>query len=138
MSKNKTLPTDVNAHDFLKTIAHKTRQADSFALLDIYEHITGEPPVMWGESIIGFGKYHYKYDSGREGDSLKAGFSPRKTNIAIYLMRGVRKHQTLLRELGPYKHGVSCLYITQLAKINFDILKNIIKNDFEKMTEIYG
>ena len=99
--------------------------------------ITGLEPKMWGTSIIGFGNYHYKYDSGREGDFFKVGFSPRKTSMTYYVMSGFPEYEDLLEKLGKHKLGKSCLYINKLEKINIDILEEILKSSFKAMQKKY-
>jgi hypothetical protein len=95
-------------------------------LLDLFAKVTGEEPKMWGDSIIGYGTYHYKYESGREGDFLITGFSPRKTKFSLYLMDGFTKHTDLLNELGKHKTSKACLYVNKLADINLDVLERLI------------
>jgi hypothetical protein len=91
------------------------------------EEVTGEKPKMWGPSIVGFGSYHYKYDSGREGDWLMTGFSPRKKDLTLYLMTGLAKHHDLLGKLGKHSHAKSCLYIKRLSDVHIPTLKKLIK-----------
>ena len=133
MSDNKTKPTEIDARDFINSVQNKTRREDALRLLDIFAEITGEPPVMWGPSIIGFGSYHYRYASGREGDFLRCGFSPRAANMVLYLISGANARPDLLKELGPHKTGASCLYIGPLQKIELDVLKLLIKADWDEM-----
>ena len=126
MSDLKTKPNNASAVEFIKSVEHPVRQKDGLALLDLMKDITGEQPVMWGGSIIGFGSYHFKYASGREGDWMKTGFSPRKSNISLYIMDGFDEYQDLLKKLGKHKTGKSCLYITKLADVNLEVLKQLI------------
>ena len=93
---------------------------------------------MWGDSIVGFGKYHYKYDSGREGDMCMVGFSPRKTSLTVYIMPGFEKYDDLMQQLGKYKTGKSCLYIKKLEDVKLDVLKSLIKESFRYMDEKYN
>tara|TARA_R110000868_G_scaffold269842_3_gene529247 strand:+ start:887 stop:1228 length:342 start_codon:yes stop_codon:yes gene_type:complete len=105
MVENKTKATEQSVEDFLAKTENPQKKADSFELLKIMEEISGTKAKMWGESIVGFGNYHYKYESGREGDFLMIGFSPRKTAISLYLMCGIHKNQDLLEQLGKHKIG---------------------------------
>ncbi len=139
----KTKPTDAGVAAFVDAIENATRKADAFALLEVYNDIIGMQPVMWGPSIIGYGSYHYKYDSGREGDMCRAGFSPRKANLALYLMGGYSDEDTgtkmaaLRDRLGKHKIGASCLYINKLADVDVEILKEMIALDLAWMNAKY-
>ena len=127
MSENKTKPTDVKVEDFLSSIEHPTRKKDGIELLKIMKEITKEKPVMWGPSIVGFGSYHYKYATGREGDMPRTGFSPRKSSLAVYIMPGFEEYRDLLEKLGKHKLGKSCLYINKLSDVDIEVLKQIIE-----------
>lgn len=127
MSGNKTAPTDIAPRDFLQTVTPERRQRDSFVLLETFERVSGFRPVMWGPSIIGFGQYHYRNDSGREGDFLATGFSPRKANLVLYIMPGYQDYSTILSRLGKHKPGKSCLYINKLADIDTAVLEELIQ-----------
>ena len=135
MSENKTRPTKQDVIDFLKSVDHKTRREDSFALLEMMGEITGEGAVMWGSSIVGFGSYHYKYESGREGDMPLIGFSPRKQSMTLYIMPGFDDYEDMLAELGKHKIGKSCLYVNKLADVDEDVLRRLIKRSYEHMRE---
>lgn len=137
--QNKTQPTQVSPEDFVAQVEHPTRRADAQRLLEIFDDVTGLKPKMWGPSIIGYGRYHYKYDSGREGDFLMTGFSPRKGNLVLYIMPGYReaKQKEMLARLGKHKLGKSCLYINKLADIDESVLKEIIRDGFADMREKY-
>ncbi len=124
---NKTQPTDANVLDFLHTVEHQQRREDSLKVLDMMTEITGEKPVMWGDSIIGFGHYHYQYASGREGDWFYTGFSPRKQNLTLYIMDGFKKRPQLLKKLGKCKTSVACLYINKLSDVDENVLRQVIK-----------
>ena len=102
MSQNKTRPTTTSVTSFLDSVEDEIQRRDSHTLISIMKEITGEEPVMWGSSIIGFGSYHYKYNSGREGDMLLTGFSPRKQNLSLYIMAGFTKYEELLQKLGKH------------------------------------
>jgi hypothetical protein len=101
------------------------------------KEITGEQAAMWGDSIVGFGEYHYKYDSGREGDFLMIGFSPRKTSTTLYIMNGFDRYDELLGQLGKHKTGRSCLYITNLKNVDLDVLQTLIKESYNYMNDKY-
>lgn len=139
----KTKPTDAGVAAFIDALDNATRKADALVLLDIYADITGLQPVMWGPSIIGYGSYHYTYDSGREGDMCRAGFSPRKANLALYLMGGYsdaatgEKMAALRDRLGKHKTGASCLYINKLADVDVAVLKEMIALDLAWMDRKY-
>lgn len=113
------MPTDSNVLEFINTFATtEQKRQDSFQLLELMENVTGFEPKMWGPSIIGFGSYHYKYDSGHEGDAPLIGFSPRKTAISLYVFTGLQEHQHLLENLGKFKIGKACIYANKLSDIN--------------------
>lgn len=131
MAELKTKPTTQKAVDFLKTIEPEQKRIDSFALLELFQKITGEKPVMWGTSIVGFGMFHYKSErSSQEGDWPLVGFSPRKQNLSLYLMSGFAKNQQLLNKLGKYKTAVGCLYINKLSDVDLTVLSQIIEKSF--------
>lgn len=128
MAKNKTTPTPQNVEEFLNTIADEQKRKDSFALVEIMKQATGMEPTMWGSSIVGFGSYHYKYDSGREGDSILAGFAPRKQNLTLYNMGGgFEGYDNLLAHLGKHTVSGGCLHIKRLADIDQPTLKRLIE-----------
>lgn len=126
MAENKTKPTDLSVTDFIATIDDEQKQKDVSAICEMMQEATGASPKMWGGSIIGFGDYHYKYESGREGDWFQCGFSPRKANIALYGMDAQAK-ETLLPKLGKHKTGKGCLYINRLSDVNTDVLRQLIR-----------
>ena len=113
------------------------RRADAAELLLLFTEATGFQPVMWGDNIVGFGQYHYRYDSGREGDWPITGFSPRKQNLSIYIMPGFSRYQTLLDKLGKHKHSVSCLYVNKLSDIDTATLKALVARSVKDMSELY-
>ena len=127
MAEQKTKPTNESVKDFLNKISDEERRADCFAVAKIMEEITGEKPVMWGPSIVGFGSYRYKYASGREGDWPMTGFSPRKKDLTVYMMMGFTKHTELMEKLGKHSAAQSCLYIKRLSDIHVPTLKKLIK-----------
>lgn len=122
----KTKVNDASVADFLGSVADEQKQKDSFEILKIMQQITKEEPKMWGPSIVGFGSYHYKYESGREGDWMQIGFSPRKQNITLYLIPGSERYQELMNKLGKYSTGKACLYVKRLSDVNVDVLKELI------------
>jgi hypothetical protein len=131
----KTKPTNQSVKEFLNEVPEPERRADCFAVAKIMEEITGEKPKMWGPSIVGFGNFHYKYDSGREGDWLLTGFSPRKKDLTLYMMMGFEKHPELMEKLGKHSTGKSCLYIKQLSDIHVPTLKKLIKVTLKDLRE---
>jgi len=133
MAELKTKPTDESVKDFLNRIPDRERREDCFAVAQLMEEITGDKPKMWGPSIVGFGTYHYKYDSGREGDWLVIGFSPRKKDLTLYLMMGFEKHAELMKQLGKHSTGKSCLYIKRLSDIDVPTLKKLIKASVKQL-----
>ncbi len=137
MSQNKTQPTDVDPAAFIATVEHPTRRADAEVLLELMGRVTGYPAQMWGPTIVGFGRYHYRYDSGREGDFLITGFSPRKANLVIYILPGYDDLSEELSRLGKHRMGRSCLYINKLADIDLGVLEEMVADGVAKMTEMY-
>ena len=137
MSEPKTQATDASVEDFLAAVPNARRREDSGKVLELMQEITGEPPVMWGDSIVGFGTYHYRYKSGREGDWPRTGFSPRKQYLAIYIMPGFDNYEALLSRLGKHRTSVSCLYINKLADIDMDVLREIIAGAYQEMAKRY-
>ncbi|MBI9047452.1 MAG: DUF1801 domain-containing protein [Anaerolineaceae bacterium] len=138
MSENKTCPTDQSVIKFLESVEHKTRREDGLALLKIMQEITDEDAVLWGTSIIGFGSYHYKYESGREGDMPLVGFSPRKQSMTVYIMPGFEEYDKLLKDLGKHKIGKSCLYINKLSDVNEEVLRKLLKHAYKHMKASNG
>jgi len=138
MSQNKTRPTTTSVTSFLDSIEDEIQRQDSYTLISIMKGITGEEPVMWGPSIIGFGSYHYKYDSGREGDMMLTGFSPRRQSLSLYMLAGFNKYEALLQKLGKHKTGKSCLYIKRLTEINMDVLTELIKASYTHYNHKYN
>jgi len=127
MAEMKTKPTGQSVAEFLNEVSDEERRADCFQVAKIMEEITGEKPKMWGPNIVGFGSYHYKYASGREGDWPVTGFSPRKKDLTLYLMMGFQKHGELMEKLGKHSAAQSCLYIKRLSDIHVPTLKKLIK-----------
>ncbi len=139
MGKLKTQVNDASVADFINTISDETKRKDGFALLKLFEKITGEKAKMWGTSIVGFGKYHYKSErSTQEGDWPLIGFSPRKQNLTLYILSGFDETIELLNALGRHKRSVGCLYIKKLADVELPVLEKIIKKSYEHMKKIHG
>ena len=136
-TENKTKPTEASPEDFLASLDHPVRKADAERLLEIFADVTGMTPKLWGPSIIGYGQYHYKYESGREGDFMMTGFSPRKQNLSIYILPGYSDFSEILGRLGKHKHGKSCLYINKLSDVDIDVLKELIAAGLEDLKRKY-
>ncbi|MRX26707.1 DUF1801 domain-containing protein [Kangiella sp. HZ709] len=132
---NKTQPNNGDVKAFLNAVEHKKRREDSFIMLEMMTEITGEKPVMWGDSIIGFGQFTYNYKSGRSGEWFYTGFSPRKQNLTLYIMDGFKKRPELLDKIGKCKTSVACLYINKLEDVDEDILRQVIKESAEYVKE---
>jgi hypothetical protein len=123
----KTQPTGADVEAFLAAVPDETRRADARTLCALLGEVTGEPPVMWGSSIIGFGEYHYRYESGHEGNAPLASFAPRKANLVLYLIGGFEdRHSKLMAKLGSHKTGKGCLYLKSLADIDMDVLRELV------------
>lgn len=138
MAENKTKPTEVSVDEFIAQIDHPKKQADALVLKAMMEEITGEKAVMWGPTIIGFGSYHYQYDSGHKGDAPIVGFSPRKAAISLYLLGCFEKEVSpLLDQLGKCKKSVSCLYANKLSDLNEPILRELIAQCYSSMKAKY-
>jgi hypothetical protein len=122
------VPTTADVDGFIDGVANETRRSDARTLCELMTSVTGEPPVMWGSSIVGFGSYHYRYESGRTGDAPVAGFSPRKTNLVVYLVGGFAdRYPKLLERLGPHTTGKACLYLKRLADVDLDVLRQLVE-----------
>ena len=137
-SDNKTMPTNVSVDEFIAAVDNQGRRDDALHLLSIFEEITKQPAKMWGPSIIGFGQYHYKYDSGREGDTLGVGFSPRKANMVLYVLGMIEQDDPDLEKLGPHKTGSACLYVGRLKGVDEAALRSLIKKSYERTIKKYG
>ncbi len=137
MADNATAPTDVDPRAFIASVEHPTRRADAEVLLEMMERVTGCEARMWGPSIVGFGSYHYRYDSGREGNHLLTGFSPRKANLVLYVMPGYDDLGDTLADLGKHRIGKSCLYVNKLADVDLAVLESIVADGVAKMREQY-
>lgn len=143
MGEKKTRPTERSVEAFIEAVEPASKREDARVLDAMFRRVTGEQPVMWGPSMIGYGRYHYRYETGREGDMLRAGFSPRKAKHSIYLMGGYCDEETAklrdaqLERLGKHSRGKSCLYINKLADVDLDVLEEMIAADWETMNARY-
>jgi hypothetical protein len=137
MAKNKTQATSADVTAFIDAVADETQRADAHAIAAMMARLSGEPPKMWGPSIIGFGRYHYKYDSGREGDTLRIGFSPRKGQTVLYLPGTISAQADLLARLGKHKEGKGCMYIKRLADVDAAVLEEMMVASIRYMAETY-
>ena len=135
MAELKTKATNESVEEFLKRIPDVERRQDCFAIAKLMEEVTGHKPKMWGPSIVGFGSFHYKYASGREGDWLVTGFSPRKKDLTLYFMMGFEKHRELMKQLGKHSTGKSCLYIKRLSDMHLPALKKLIKTSVKQLQD---
>ena len=131
MVELKTKENSASVVKFINSVDDENKKKDSKKLLDIFKKITKNNPKMWGASIIGFGKIHFKYKSGREGDWMATGFSPRKQSISLYILAGFKGKDNLLKKLGKHKTGRGCLYINKLEDVDMSILKKLIKDSYE-------
>lgn len=139
MAKNKTTETNVDVLDFISTFANtEQKRIDSFELLKLMQNTTGYEPKMWGPSIVGFGSYHYKYESGHEGDAPLVGFSPRKAAISLYVYTGLKQHEHLLKDFGKFKMGKACIYVNKLSDIDLQKLETLMKETIHYLQTKYG
>ena len=137
-AQNKTVENDGSVSDFINSVADETKKADCQKIDAMMREISGHAPKMWGKSIVGYGNYHYKYASGREGDFMKIGFSPRAQNLTLYIMPGFDRYDEIMSRLGKHKTGKSCLYVKKLADVDEDVLKELMTESYGYMTEKYG
>ncbi len=135
MTELKTKPNDKDVLKFLNSVENQRRREDSLEMLKIMKEVTDKEPIMWGDSIVGYGSYHYKYKSGREADWLATGFSPRKQALTVYILDGFDKYSDLLNKLGKYKTGKGCLYINKLDDVDISVLKELIKKSLKYVEE---
>lgn len=133
MAENKTAANDRDPREFVAAIDDERRRSEAETLLALFEEQTGEKPVMWGDSIIGFGSYDYTYASGRSGTWMRTGFSPRKQQMTLYVMPGFEQYADRLEALGPHSTGKSCLYVKRLDKVDLDVFGDIISNSYVAM-----
>jgi len=133
-SEGTTVPTTADVDAFVAAVPDDVRRRDAGTMLDLMQRATGQPPVMWGPSIVGFGSYHYVYDSGREGDASAVGFSPRKTSTTVYFADGFDQYGDDLARLGPHSLGRSCLYLKDLAKVDLGVLEGMVRRSYAVTT----
>jgi hypothetical protein len=133
MAELKTKKNKASVEKFLNSVKDEKKREDSFKILKLMKQITKAEPEMWGTSIIGFGSYHYKYASGREGDWFLTGFSPRKQSLTLYLITYLEKNKEILKKLGKYKTGKGCLYINKLEDVDLKVLKELITTSIKKL-----
>lgn len=138
MYELKTKLNDSSVDSFLKSIEADKKRSDSLLIVDLMREETGEEPKMWGSSIIGFGSYHYKSQSGQEGDWMLVGFSPRKQNLTLYIMPGFERYGDLMDKLGKYSTGKSCLYIKKVEDVDLDIVRELVNRSVEVMRKSAG
>jgi hypothetical protein len=135
MAELKTQENDASVDDYLNSVEDDKKREASFKVKELMEDVTGEEARMWGESIVGFGHYKYKYASGREGEWMITGFAPRKRNLTLYIMSGFEEYDDLLDKLGEHSTGKSCLYINKLEDINMDVLRELVNKSVQHMKE---
>lgn len=138
MGELKTQENDASVEEFLRALADAGQRDDALTLVRVMQDASGVEPKMWGAGIVGFGRYHYKYASGREGDWFRVGFAPRKGNLALYIAGGFEGHTDLLGRLGKYKAGVACLSVRRLADVNVEVLHELITASLAHMARQYG
>jgi hypothetical protein len=137
MTETKTRPTQMRVADFIDAAPDAVRREDAKTLVALMSRISGEEPVMWGPSIIGFGTYHYRYESGHEGDACRLGFSPRKAELVLYVLNGSPEQEAQLARLGKHKTGKACLYIRKLADVDMAVLEDLIRDQLAWMDARY-
>lgn len=137
MAETKTKPTPVSVAEFIDAVENPVRRDDAKVVCAMLERLTGQPPQMWGPSIIGFGSYHYTYDSGHEGDMCRLGFSPRKAELVLYILTGGPDEAEKLTRLGKHKTGKSCLYIKKLSDVDMAVLEELSRDRLNHMEQAY-
>ena len=133
MAEPKTKANDASVEAFLNAVPDERKRADSFRVLEIMREVTGEEPRMWGDSMVGYGSYHYKYASGQEGDWPLTAFSPRKASLTIYITPGFERYEELLGRLGKFTTGKSCLYVKRLSDVDEATLRELVRQSVEVM-----
>ena len=137
MAENKTTKTGASVTEFLKSVENPQMRTDARKVGSMMRRVTGKRAKMWGSSIVGYGTYHYRYDSGREGDFMVTGYSPRKQALTVYIMPGFSNYEPLMKKLGKYKTGKSCLYIKRLADVDETVLEKLIDGSVKEMRKKY-
>ena len=135
MAELKTQDNDASVDDYLNSVENEKKREASFVVKELMEDVTGEEARMWGDSIVGFGHYHYKYASGRDAEWMLVGFAPRKRNLTLYIMSGFDEYDVLLGELGKHSTGKSCLYINKLEDIDMDVLRDLVDKSVQHMRD---
>lgn len=135
MADSANRPTGADVAGFVAAVADERRRRDAEALVELMSEVTGQPPVLWGTSIVGFGSRHYRYPSGREGDTAAVGFSPRSARTVLYLTGGVEDYADLLARLGPHRTGQSCLYLTRVGQVDAAALRDIVARSYRAATD---
>lgn len=138
MAESKTRETDASVDDHLAAIASDEQRADCRALVELLRRVTGEEPRMWGPSIVGFGSYHYRYESGREGDACRVGFAARKSEIVVYLVSAGPEQEALLARLGKHRKGKACLYVRRLAEVDLAVLELVVRDSLAETARLHG
>lgn len=136
-AQNKTRPTSESVRAFIDSVTHPVRQSDARSLVSLMHEVSGAQAEMWGPSIVGFGRYHYRYESGREGDSFRIGFSPRKANLSLYLMADFDELSSILARLGKFKRACACLYVNTLADVDMEALRALCVGAWAEMARRY-
>jgi len=134
MAENKTVETDGDVDAFLAAVRPDARRRDALTLRALMERVTGRPARLWGPSIVGFGRYHYRYPSGREGEMAAVGFSPRKAALTVYLVDGLEAHADALARLGPHSVGAACLYLRRLDDVDLGVLEEMVRRSYATVT----
>ena len=137
MAELKTKPNDQSVEEYLHRVENEQKRQDCFTILSLMKEVTGHEPKMWGDSLVGFGSYDYKYKSVRGGTWFLTGFAPRKQNLTLYIMPGFDRYADQLARLGKHKHAKSCLYIKKLADVDLDVLRELVTLSVEQMSEYY-
>lgn len=137
MYEQKTKETDADVVQFIETVENPQKRQDAYKLLELFEQTSGFPPKMWGASIIGFGSYHYVYETGHEGDAPLVGFSPRKAKISLYFATGDEEREPLLEKLGKHTSGKACVYINKTEDIDLDVLQQLINQSIDFLQKLY-
>jgi hypothetical protein len=138
MTANKTQASSHSVKAFLNKLDDPVRREECLKVLRMMQEATGHKAVMWGTSIVGFGSYHYKYESGREGDFMLVGFSPRKSNLTVYIITGFSRYTSLMEKLGKFKTGKSCLYLKKLEDVDFEVLTELVTLSSERVVAKYN
>lgn len=138
MAENKTKATDADVLEFINNVPDERKRQDALVVLELMREVTGEEPKMWGPSIVGFGSYHYKYASGREGDAPNTGFSPRKQALTLYIMGGFERYDELMAKLGKHTTGSSCLYVKRLSDIDQNVLRELVAQSVVHVKAIHS